>query len=243
VSALTAAAPGLYADDPRSFGMPLKGADDPADPAGEQGPVATGHVFVGLADILGLEMAADIRSTRGAEAGVFDPALVKLLAKSYSLGEPEGSSLASAAAGSAASLSDVAKACKRNLDAATAAGLKCRAAVWSTVLTLLPLPQFTCKAVSDSFPSSSSSSSLDHLQVPFASELLGSLLLELLEGGDCQHFTVLCELLRRAGLLEAATLSGGISKVQTAHFDSILHHPILLCYAMLCYAMLCSDVT
>jgi hypothetical protein len=143
VSALTAAAPGLYADDPRSFGMPLKGADDPADPAGEQGPVATGHVFVGLADILGLEMAADIRSTRGAEAGVFDPALVKLLAKSYSLGEPEGSSLASAAAGSAASLSDVAKACKRNLDAATAAGLKCRAAVWSNsharqCLTLSP---------------------------------------------------------------------------------------------------------
>jgi hypothetical protein len=38
---------------------------------------------------------------------------------------------------------------------------------------------------------------------------------------------VLCELLRRAGLLEAATVSGGISKVRTAHLDSILHPPLL----------------
>ena len=42
--------------------------------------------------------------------------------------------------------------------------------------------------------------------VPFAIELLGALLLELLEGGDCQHFVVLYEVLRRA--------TGGISPVQ-----------------------------
>ena len=42
--------------------------------------------------------------------------------------------------------------------------------------------------------------------VPFAIELLGALLLELLEGGDCQHFVVLYEVLRRS--------TGGISPVQ-----------------------------
>lgn len=193
----------------------------------EQGPVGTGHVFIGVAEILDLEMAAGIRAARGAEAGVFDPALVKLLAKSYSLGEPEPNSTTLSQAGSAANLSDVAKACKHNLDVAAAAGLKCRSAVWSSVLTLLPLPQpVTSHAIPDLatatreriFNSSSSSSGssgviVEESQVPFASELLGAILLELLEGGDCQHFTVLCELLKRSGLLESATVAGGISKV------------------------------
>ena len=205
--------------------------NDPVDcPVESHDNDATGCVFVGLADILELEMAADIRSSRGAEAGVFDPALVKLLAKSYSLGEPDESHVTSPASGSAASLRDVAKACRRNLEVASAAGLKCRSAVWSTVLTLLPLPLSQSHSmnvgVTDTTSSSSSSSSssgvvdtfnMDALQVPFTSELLGALLLELLEGGDCQHFTVLSEILRRAGLLDAATTSGGISKV---HFNT-----------------------
>ena len=207
--------------------------NDPVDcPAEIRDNDATGCVFVGLADILELEMAADIRALRGAEAGVFDPALVKLLAKSYSLGESDESHSSSSVTGSAASLRDVAKACRRNLEVASAAGLKCRSAVWSTVLTLLPLPLLVPVPSSQSHPtsssitevtssSSSSSSSgvdsfnMDALQVPFTSELLGALLLELLEGGDCQHFTVLSEILRRAGLLDAATTSAGISKVRS----------------------------
>jgi hypothetical protein len=216
--------------------MTLKGMNDPVDcPLESHDNDATGCVFVGLADILELEMAADIRSLRGAEAGVFDPALVKLLAKSYSLGESDESHASSSVTGSAACLRDVAKACRRNLEVASAAGLKCRSAVWSTVLTLLPLPlpipvpvpvpssqsHPTSSSVTEITSSSSSSSSsgvdsfnMDALQVPFTSELLGALLLELLEGGDCQHFTVLSEILRRAGLLDAATTSAGISKVR-----------------------------
>jgi hypothetical protein len=216
--------------------MTLKGMNDPVDcPLESHDNDATGCVFVGLADILELEMAADIRSLRGAEAGVFDPALVKLLAKSYSLGESDESHASSSVTGSAACLRDVAKACRRNLEVASAAGLKCRSAVWSTVLTLLPLPlplpvsvpssqsQPASSSVTEITSSSSSSSSssscndsfnMDALQVPFTSELLGALLLELLEGGDCQHFTVLSEILRRAGLLDAATTSAGISKVR-----------------------------
>jgi hypothetical protein len=216
--------------------MTLKGMNDPVDcPLESHDNDATGCVFVGLADILELEMAADIRSLRGAEAGVFDPALVKLLAKSYSLGESDESHASSSVTGSAACLRDVAKACRRNLEVASAAGLKCRSAVWSTVLTLLPLPlplpvsvpssqsQPASSSVTEITSSSSSSSSssscndsfnMDALQVPFTSELLGALLLELLEGGDCQHFTVLSEILRRAGLLDAATTSAGITKVR-----------------------------
>ena len=219
--------------------MTLKGMNDPVDcPLESHDNDATGCVFVGLADILELKMAADIRSLRGAEAGVFDPALVKLLAKSYSLGESDESHASSSVTGSAACLRDVAKACRRNLEVASAAGLKCRSAVWSTVLTLLPLPlplplpapvsssqsqptSSSATEITNSSSSSSSSSSsgvdsfnMDALQVPFTSELLGALLLELLEGGDCQHFTVLSEILRRAGLLDAATTSAGISKVR-----------------------------
>ena len=58
--------------------MPPKGMNDPVDcPVESHDNDATGCVFVGLADILELEMAADIRSSRGAEAGVFDPAFEK----------------------------------------------------------------------------------------------------------------------------------------------------------------------
>ena len=239
----------------------------------ENANAATGHVYVGLADISGLENAADIRQIRGAEAGVFDPALMKILAKKYSLGEA-GTGTGSGTmdefsipdSNSGDNESDVARACRINLAVATQAGLKCRSAVWSTVLTLIPKNVST---VNNSFCSSSSvktvqtpggansiQNSVPHgtvidreqsvsvsisnnaniiinnnnnnngdnadkinnwnqeEQVPFASELLGDILLELLEGGDCQHFTVLCEILRRAGLLQAATLSAGISKVR-----------------------------
>jgi hypothetical protein len=76
--------------------------------------------------------------------------------------------------------------------------------VWATVLTLLPVH------------TGREGDNTQQMQVPFASELLGSLLLELLEGGDCQHFTILCELLRRVGggLLESATMKGGINKTR-----------------------------
>ena len=234
----------------------------------ENANAATGHVYVGLADISGLENAADIRQIRGAEAGVFDPALMKILAKKYSLGEA-GTGTGSGTmdefsipdSNSGDNESDVARACRINLAVATQAGLKCRSAVWSTVLTLIPK---NVSIVNNNFCSSSSvktvqtpggansiqnsvphgtvidkeqsvsvsisnnaninnnnSDNADKInnwnqeeQVPFASELLGDILLELLEGGDCQHFTVLCEILRRAGLLQAATLSAGISKVR-----------------------------
>ena len=263
MNSLTASAPALYADDSSKFGMPF-GSQKLISDEIENANAATGHVFVGLADIGGLENAADIRQIRGAEAGVFDPALMKILAKKYSLGEAGTGtgtldSLYIPDSNSGDNESDVARACRINLAVATQAGLKCRSAVWSTVLTLLPKhanssfcsrsPAQSMKTVqtaggANSIQNSSShgavidreqtisgsmsnnvnNNSNDNVdnssnwneeeQVPFASELLGDILSELLEGGDCQHFTVLCEILRRAGLLQAATLSAGISKVR-----------------------------
>lgn len=268
MNSLTASAPALYADDSSKFGMPF-GSQKLISDEIENANAATGHVYVGLADIGGLENAADIRQIRGAEAGVFDPALMKILAKKYSLGEAGTGtgtgtldSLYIPDSNSGDNESDVARACRINLAVATQAGLKCRSAVWSTVLTLLPKHASTVNSsfcsrssvqsmktvqtaggansiqnssshgavidreqtISGSMSNNVNNNSNDNVdnssnwneeeQVPFASELLGDILSELLEGGDCQHFTVLCEILRRAGLLQAATLSAGISKVR-----------------------------
>jgi hypothetical protein len=48
--------------------------------------------------------------------------------------------------------------------------------------------------------------------LPFSVSIIGSVLLELIEIGDCQHFVVLCELLRYADLLEMPILSAKISE-------------------------------
>jgi hypothetical protein len=88
---------------------------------------------------------------------------VKLLAIAYKLGEPEteptGPKILNE--GSKSSISDVARACEHNLEVASAAGLRCRSAVWATVLTLLPVHT---GREGDNTP---------QMQVPFASELLG----------------------------------------------------------------------
>jgi hypothetical protein len=99
------------------------------DPSIEKGPDRvgtdqdrgdTGCVFVGLADIDVLERAAGIRLNRGAEGGIFDPALVKLLATAYKLGEPETESsgpkiISEGSKSSYTNISDVARACEHNL--------------------------------------------------------------------------------------------------------------------------------
>ena len=63
-------------------------------------------------------------------------------------------------------------------------------------------------------------------RLPFCAEILGFLLQELLDGGDCQHFVVLCEVLECADsdLLEQACVTSNISSMQRreaylAYFD------------------------
>jgi len=165
----------------------------------------TGNVYVGLADISDLNQSRKIRSERGAEAGAFDPAMVCLLAKSYSLGDtPSDTSSTSA---TTSKKNPVLLACEQNLNVATASGLRDKAAIWATVLTLLP-NEIT------SLQQSADSNDLNFDGVPFTIDLLGSILKELLENGDCQHFVVLCELLQRTGLLQLSLKSADISDIR-----------------------------
>lgn len=212
----------------------------------------TGSVFIGLADFKNLEEAKDIRVERGgAEASVFDPALIFLLARNYSLAHspsfkntipvnkhvptrplsrsPSRNDLFSAldVAADTYSVSDVSVestrkaelmedettleryityqstmvACKNNFDVASAAGLKCRASVWASMMALIPAP------------TSASDENMDcsYEELSFAMPILAALLLELLEGGDSQHFVVVCEILRRVGILQTVLEEANIS--------------------------------
>jgi len=172
----------------------------------------TGAVFCGLANIIDLDSAKGIRAERGAEGGVFDPAVISLLARSYIV---EGCGR---------------EACRHNLQVASSAGLSSRAAIWTAALALLPPPPNI---------NSSSSSSNNKMEntLSFAAELLGKMLLELIEGGDTQHFVLLCEVLRRAeaGLDAKSLAAGNISDMRRreaylAYFD-LLSRLQLFCAA------------
>eukprot|EP01035_Chromulina_nebulosa_P021051 gene21051-27278_t len=125
-----------------------------------------GDIFTGLAGITNLSEAHTIRSLskqQRAEGSVFDPAMIGLLAKSYQTGWENVCSDYHSQALSA---------CIHNKSIALAAGLNCRAAVWSIAITLLS----DCEST-----------------FIFSIDILGDLLRELLEGGDCIHFVVLSE--------------------------------------------------
>jgi hypothetical protein len=49
-------------------------------------------------------------------------------------------------------------------------------------------------------------------ELPFSIDVIASLLSELLEGGDCQHFVVMCEVLRKAAILDEVCLRGKITE-------------------------------
>lgn len=223
----------------------------------------TGVVFCGLADISDLQNARSVRALRGAEGGVFDPAVISLLARSYVLGKGR-------------SRVDARQACEFNLKVAADAGLASRAGLWAATLVLLqvdpapagsaPTPASAPAALPPALsptPGFSASSSLptgaplrapalspsllaspttapslrDRLpeEVPFGLGLLGALLLELLEGGDTQHFVCLCEVLRRADLVEPACAEARIGDMRRreaylAYFD-LLSRLQLFCAA------------
>ena len=179
------------------------GGATPLPQAGEN--FDTGAVYCGLANIIDLNSAKGIRAERGAEGGVFDPALISLLARSYII---EGCGR---------------EACRHNLQVASSAGLSSRAAIWTAALALLPPPPSNINRMESS--------------LSFAAELLGKMLLELIEGGDTQHFVLLCEVLRRAeaGLDIKSLAAGNICDMRRreaylAYFD-LLSRLQLFCAA------------
>lgn len=189
--------------------------------------IGTGQVYCGLAQISDLVEAQEIRGVRGAEGGVFDPAVIALLARTYKLGDGSGREQARVA-------------CELNLGVALQSGLQCRASVWSVVLSLLsgtpdapvaaPAKENDgsgpTEAEQDDVLALPSGQGAVHLpaNLPFSTEILGFLLQELLDGGDCQHFVVVCEVLKGAGLLESACETAHITVLQRreaylAYFD------------------------
>lgn len=233
----------------------------------------SGVVFFGSQTISSLEDAKRIRQERGAEARVTDPALIALFAKKYRVPytlDPRVEAAIELASDSTP-LSELefssrqeqdlyawkrnAKkvhrralaACKINLEVAMAAGLHCRVAVWTTLLSLLPPPTRPVITLQEEevmlvggktsphplgvtyadSPVSASEVDCDSPvrvirreasackiapkaaprnafpELPFTLELMGTLLSELLEGGDVQHFVVACEIIRSGGILPA----------------------------------------
>jgi DNA-directed RNA polymerase subunit RPC12/RpoP len=235
----------------------------------------SGVVFFGSQTILSLEDAKRIRSERAAEARVTDPALIALFARSYRCPNTvraddlalSPAALASLAVGEDGEVDNhrrdqllsqqrreqmyhlAQRACQSNLEVAMSAGLHCRVAVWTTLLSLLPVPDPSAGLIEEvtfaegvlsplhllrsatytphitsadtsgpnSGPPSSHANRRGILvggerpvkvapresfpELPFTFELIGTLLSELLEGGDVQHFVVACEILRTGSVL------------------------------------------
>lgn len=226
-------------------------------------------VFFGGQTIASLEDAKRIRSERGAEARVTDPALIAIFARRYrvpcTLAE-DPSDYPSLLPGKEFENAEeeecfrwqcnaerqhrqAIRACRTNLEAAVDAGLHCRVAVWTTLLSLLPPPTRVVPVRQEEevslvesplpvdflglepdspmpLPSRQSSRPISQdltvrhkarnlfPELPFTLELIGTLLGELLEGGDVQHFVVACEILRQGGILPAVCKAVNMSDVQ-----------------------------
>ena len=191
-----------------------------------------GIIYVGKTNITSLESARKIRiENHGAEARKFDPAVIKLLAEQYSIGNQRGSSSYSSNSNSN-NISNgnnrrkeytSSDACMHNIQVAESAGFLCRAALFRTIHTLIPVVEedynnsllsknaIAANTTSTTAANSSTTTtaittntttankSLDTttttVSLPFATELIGEVLSDLLEIGDCQHFVIVCEIL------------------------------------------------
>ena len=108
-------------------------------------------------------------------------------------------------------------ACETNRAVAMRLGLHSIAAMWSSLSALIP------RRLSKPHPYSGESSSSVILMgveskssanFPFVLEILSSLLLDFLEGGDVLHVVVVCEVLRSSGMLDAVVSSSKTAAVR-----------------------------
>ena len=228
VDKLTRDAQGLFLENQANFGMLFSAAplDSIGVSGGKKAPqCGAGQLYVGWADINDLNQAREIRKDigRGLEGALFDPAMVSLLARNYKLGDKLYDSEVSSNAVSIDTVSNVSKVnwndilepshsilqiCEHNLKTAAMAGLHSRVTIWESLLILLPSIiarhsngaykiKVNCKFMSDNIAETVNGDSL--LGLCFGEELVGKLLNELLDSGDCQHFVVICEILRNTG--------------------------------------------
>lgn len=155
-----------------------------------------GIVSVGMEVFQTLQETQRIRSVRGAEAGITDPALIAIFARKYRIdpliNDTFDSSLLAVA--DVRSLSEEQQIkwlhqaermheyaldiCSRNIEFARSAGLNCRVSVWSALRTLLPKPRLP----EDTVEEVSLNSGLLPLPLGYTSETRLDQLLEASEG-------------------------------------------------------------
>jgi hypothetical protein len=249
----------------------------------------TGKIIIGMADFKNLEEAERIHSKGGAEATVFDPALIYLLARNYSVprkpafhhqkepdsatstasttsapevetnrqqqaqqatekeekegedkpevinttttsvttapnnsshlipGSPPPSAMDSEALFLSLCYDNALVACKQNFQVAASAGLTCRASVWATLEALLPLPTAAATTTAtNSSPTATTNELISFFDndLPFSIDILAGILSELLEGGDSQHFVLVCEVLRCVTILPVILKKANISALR-----------------------------
>lgn len=192
-----------------------------------------GTVVVGMSNISDLTSALELSTGKAgggaAEGGAFDPAVVKLLAMSYVLEQPtadmHGGEVTTSTTNSA--VLDAEAAFLRNEKVALHAGLIGHGAIMSSFASLVRLltqppsinigPLSLCTNISGAADSSSlpsmpaAASTMTASDDPFralAQASIRDLLSELLDVGDCQHFVVCFEILRRCALLDGISESG-----------------------------------
>ena len=177
---------------------------------------STGTIYMGLAEIKSLTVAQEIcqgAKCGGAEGGPFDPAIMSLLAKLYTVGR-EGDSNFQTDNEEFFDLSEEEEhplnrsaihrarcACQHNFKVAKSVGLLSHASSWEMLSILIPVLKVSSKSEQKSNIYSMDSAFPDLL----AAELVSTQLVQFLERGDCQHFVVSCEVLRNSGLLDIVT--------------------------------------
>lgn len=164
-----------------------------------------GVIESGLSRISDLAIAHRITTGSvggAAEGGAFDPAIITLLASSYTLGRCSSKGTATRAE----SIVQAVDALECNNRIALDAGLDGHASILSSVATLITLLNRSRVQNRHSVPLGENAFITSNVSVedPFRNLALFSLrdlLSELLDAGDCQHFVICFEILRRNGLL------------------------------------------
>ena len=110
-------------------------------------------------------------------------------------------------------------ACETNQKVAVRLGLDSIAAMWSTLNALIP--QRVSVPHPNPNPSEPTSTviaggieSTLSATFPFVLDILSSLLVDFLEGGDVLHVVVICEILRSSGMLDAVVDSSNIATIR-----------------------------
>ena len=149
---------------------------------------------------------------------MFDPALISLLARYYSLAHENihltnrtnlNEHIARTSSTDSLPLKHFGiaiNACETNYKVAKAAGLYSRESMWNSLISLIPSPVSVANNCMDLM------NILNHpFEIPLAEETIATLLVELLDGGDSQHFVVLAEILKKTNILQSLCLKVNIT--------------------------------